>query len=167
MWGVEPWTSEPVTDDTEKRLESWVTQPVATSENLMNVTVRVPEGHALLDCGAAVDCMGEVSAARTAQALVAHGERRGPVALERQQTFKFGIDCPPVQATFAVNLPVQIGHSATWAEACVVLGTTPHLISRRQVQGEHRAAQLVPREHRVPRPRRHRHASSWPRRGRC
>ena len=31
----------------------------------MGVTLTMPEGHAILDCGAALDCIGEVAAART------------------------------------------------------------------------------------------------------
>ena len=45
--------------------------------------------------------------------------------------FKFGGDGDPVEASFAVTLPVQIGDAKTWIEAFVVPGSTPHLISRR------------------------------------
>ena len=34
----------------------------------------------------------------------------------------------PVEASFAVTLPVQIGNVKTWIEAFVVPGSTPHLI---------------------------------------
>ena len=37
----------------------------------------------------------------------------------------------PVEASFAVSLPVQIGDAKTWIEAFVVPGSTPHLISQR------------------------------------
>ena len=36
----------------------------------------MPEGHAILDSGAALDCVGEVATARTAQAITASGEKR-------------------------------------------------------------------------------------------
>ena len=45
--------------------------------------------------------------------------------------FKFGGDGDPVEASFAVTLPVLIGDAKTWIEAFVVPGSTPHLISRR------------------------------------
>ena len=37
----------------------------------MGVTMTMPEGHAILDSGAALDCAGEVAASRTAQAYTA------------------------------------------------------------------------------------------------
>ena len=46
--------------------------------------------------------------------------------MDKNQRFKFGGDGDPVEAPFAVTLPVQFG-----IEAFVVLGSTPHLISRR------------------------------------
>ena len=91
----------------------------------------IPEGHAILDCGAAMDCIGEVAAARTAQAITASGETRRPAVVDKIQRFKFGSDGDPVEASFAVTLPVRIGDAKTWIEAFVVPGSTPHLISRR------------------------------------
>ena len=44
----------------------------------MGVTLTMPEGHAILDCGAALDCIGEVAAARTAQAITASGRNTSP-----------------------------------------------------------------------------------------
>ena len=95
----------------------------------MGVTMTVPEGHAILDCGAALDCIGEVAAARTTQAISASGETRRPPVVDKIQRFKLGGDGDPVEASFAVTLPVQIGDAKTWIEASVVLGSTPHLIS--------------------------------------
>ena len=97
----------------------------------MGVTLTMPEGHAILDCGAASDCIGEVAAARTAQAITASGETRRAAVLDKIQRFKFDGDGDPVEASFAVTLPVQIGNVKTWIEAFVVPGSTPHLISRR------------------------------------
>ena len=37
----------------------------------MGVTMTMHEGHAILDCGAALDCIGEVAVARAAQAITA------------------------------------------------------------------------------------------------
>ena len=34
----------------------------------------MPERHAIWDCGAALDCIGEVAAARAAQAITASGK---------------------------------------------------------------------------------------------
>ena len=106
-------------------------QEIQESTNLMGVTLTMPEGHAILDCGAALDCIGEAAAARTAQAITASGETRRPAVLDKIQRFKFGGDGDPVEASFAVTLPVQIGDAKTWIEAFVVPGSTPHLISQR------------------------------------
>ena len=91
----------------------------------------MPEGHAILDCGAALDCIGEVAAARTARAITASGETRRPAVVDKIQSFRFGGDGDLVEASFAVTLPVHIGDTKTWIEAFVVLGSTPHLISCR------------------------------------
>ena len=72
-----------------------------------------------------------VAAARTAQATTASGETRRPAVVDKIQRFKFGGDGDPVEASFAVTLPVQIGDDKTWIEAFVVPGSAPHLISRR------------------------------------
>ena len=58
----------------------------------MIVTMTMPEGHAILHCGAALDCIGEVAAARTAQAITASGETRRPAVADKIQHFKFGGD---------------------------------------------------------------------------
>ena len=50
---------------------------------------------------------------------------------DKIQRFKFGGDGDPVETSFAVTLPVQIGDAKTWIEAFVVPGSTPHMISRR------------------------------------
>ena len=106
----------------------WTSQEIQESTNLMGVTMTMPEGHAILDRGAALDCIGEVAAARTAQATTASGERRCPAVVYKIQRFKFGSDGDPVEASFAVTLPVQIGDAKTRIEASVVPGSTPHLI---------------------------------------
>ena len=64
---------------------------------------------AILDGGAALDCIGEVAAARAAQAITASGGRRRPAVVNKIQRFKFGGDGDPVEASFAVTLPVQMG----------------------------------------------------------
>ena len=101
------------------------------STNLMGVTMTMPERHAILDCTAALDCIGEAAAARTAQAITESGETRRPAIVDKIQRFKFGGGGDPVEASFAVTLPVQIGDAKTWIEAFAVPGSTPHLISRR------------------------------------
>ena len=73
----------------------------------MGVTMTMLEGHAIWDCGAALDCIGEVAAARTVQAITASGERRRPAVVDKVQRFKFGSDGDPVEASFAVTLPFQ------------------------------------------------------------
>ena len=37
----------------------------------MGVTMTIAEGHAILNCGAALDCVREMAAARAAQAITA------------------------------------------------------------------------------------------------
>ena len=97
----------------------------------MGVTMTMLEGHAIFDSGAALDCIGEVAAAQTAQAITASGETRRPAVVDKIQRFKFEGDGDPLEASFAVTLPVQIGDVKIWIEAFVVPGSTPHLISRR------------------------------------
>ena len=130
-WCIETWTVSPSAESAETRLEMWTFQEIQESTNLMGVTMTMPEGHAILDCGAALDCIGEVAAARTAQAISASGETRRPAVVDKLQRFKFGGDGDLVEASFAVTLPVPIGDAKTWIEAFVVPGSTPHLISRR------------------------------------
>ena len=59
-------------------------------ESSCAVTMTMPEGHAILDCGAALDCIGEVAAARTAQAITASGETRRPAVVNKIQRLKVG-----------------------------------------------------------------------------
>ena len=129
--GVETWTVSESADTAETRLMSWTSHEIQESTNLMGVTMTMPEGHAVLDCGVALDCIGEVAAARTAQAITASGETRRPAVVDKTWRFKFGGDGNMVEASIAVTLPVQIGDSKTWIEAFVVPGNTPHLIARR------------------------------------
>ena len=84
-----------------------------------------------MDCGAALEFIAEVAAARTAQAITASGGTRRPAVVNKNQRFKFGGDGDPVEASFAATLPYQIGDAKTWIEAFAVPGSTPHLISRR------------------------------------
>ena len=116
-WGVETWTVSPSAESAATRLKMWTSQVVQESANLMGVAMTMPEGHAILDCGAALDCIGEVAAARTAQAITSSGETRRPAVVNKIQRFKFGGDGDPVEASFAVTLPVQIGDAKTWIEA--------------------------------------------------
>ena len=71
---VETWTVSPSTESAGTRLKTWASQEIQESTNLTGVTMTMPEWDAILDCGAALDCVGEVSAARTAQAINASGE---------------------------------------------------------------------------------------------
>ena len=86
--GVETWTVAPSADNAENRLKMWTSQEIQESTNLMGVTMTMPEGHAILDCGAALDCIGEVAAARTAQASTASGETRRPAVVDKNSTFQ-------------------------------------------------------------------------------
>ena len=113
-----------------QQLEQWVAEEMPAM-NLMTVTDSMPEGTAIVDCGAALDCMGDAAAAKTAQALAASGETRLPEIVDKEQTFKFGGDGGPKKANFAVIFPVTIGDTPTWIEAFVIEGNTPHLVSRR------------------------------------
>ena len=130
-WGVETWTVSPSTESAQTRLKTRTSQEIQESTNLMGDTMTMPEGHANLDCGAALDCIGEVAAARTAQDITASGETRRSAVVDKTQRFKFGGDGDPVEASFAVTLPVQVGDAKTWIEAFVVPGSTPHWICRR------------------------------------
>ncbi len=47
------------------------------------VTETMPEGTAIVDCGAALECIGAVAAAKTAQALAARGEERVPYLVDK------------------------------------------------------------------------------------
>ena len=102
VWGVETWTVSQSTEKAETRLKMWRSQEIQESTNLMGVTMTMSEGHAIWDCGAALDCIGEVAAARTAQAITASGETRRPAVVDKIQRFKFGGDGVPVEASFAV-----------------------------------------------------------------
>ena len=97
----------------------------------MGVTMTMPEGHAILDCGAALDCIGEVAAGSDSSGHHRVWRNTSPCCCGQNSTFQIWW-CPgdPVEASFAVTLPVQIGDSKTWIEAFVVPGSTPHLISR-------------------------------------
>ena len=106
-WCVETWTVVPSADNAETRHKMWTSLEIHESTNLMGVTMTMPEGHDLLDCGAALDCIGEVAAARTAQPIAASGETRRPADVDKVQRFKFGGDGDPVEASFAVTLPVM------------------------------------------------------------
>ena len=75
--------------------------------------------------------MGSIAAAKTAQALMASGESREPLVIDKRQKFKFGGDSEPIEAPFAVSLPVTIGKTRTWKGSYVLSGFTPHLVSRR------------------------------------
>ena len=75
---------------------------------LMNVSDTIPDGMAVVDCGAALDCTGEQTAARTAQALEAQGETRIPECVDKCQDVRFGTG-EPQRATFAVSFPVTLG----------------------------------------------------------
>ena len=80
----------------------------------MSVTMTMPEGQPIWDCGAALDCIGEVAAARTAQAITAFGGTRRPAIVDKIQRFKLGGDGDPVEASFAVTLPVPIGDAVNF-----------------------------------------------------
>ena len=101
----------------------------------MGVTMTMPEGHAIWDCGAALDCIGEVAAYSSLRL-----EKHVAVRLWT----KFNVSNLEVTAILlkrhlAATLPVQIGDAKTWIEAFVVPGSTPHLISRRWLP-QHRCA---------------------------
>ena len=84
------------------------------------ITRTVPGRHTILDCGAALDCVGEVAAAWTPSPR-----------LDKIQSFKFGGGADPVEALLPVTLPIHIGDTKTLIEAFVVPRHTPHLMSRR------------------------------------
>ena len=66
--------------------------------------------HAIIDCGAAVDCFGEVAAARTAQAIATAGDGRIP---EDETDFFSNVegDGNPIEASSAVSLSMTIGET--------------------------------------------------------
>ena len=106
--GVETCTVAPSTETAVIRIRSWTSQEPHKIANLKDVTMTMP-GHAILDCGAALDCIGEVSTARIANAITASRETsRSPIG-DNLQRFKFGSDGEPREASFAVSPPIQIG----------------------------------------------------------
>ena len=130
-WSVEIWTVSPSTESADTRPKTWASQEIQESTNLIGVTMTMPGGHAILDCGAALDCIGEVAAARTAQAITASGETRRPAVVDKIQRFKFGGDGDPWKHRLLRLCLFKIGGAKTWIEAFVVPGSTHHLISRR------------------------------------
>ena len=50
----------------------------------MVVTLIMPDGNAILGSGAALDCVGGVAAARTAQAITASRETRRPEVVKKR-----------------------------------------------------------------------------------
>ena len=114
-------------EDAETQLKMWTSQDIQGSSTLMGVTMTMPEGHAILDCGAALDRIGEVAADRAAQAITASRETRRPAVVDKIQRLKFGGDGDPVEASFAVTLPVQIGDTnhpgskLLWSRAALLI----------------------------------------------
>ena len=53
-WSVETWKVATSAESADTRLKTWTSQEMQESTNLMSVTMTMPEGHAILDCGAAV-----------------------------------------------------------------------------------------------------------------
>ena len=105
----------------------------------MGVTMTMPEGHAIWDCGAALDCIGEAAAARTAQLGPSPRlEKNTSCSCGQDTAFRAGCDGDRVEASFVVTWPVQIGDTKTWIEAFVLPGITPMLISRRWLS-QHRS----------------------------
>ena len=49
----------------------------------MSVTMTMPDGHAILDGGTVLDCIGEVACVRTAQAITASGETRRTAVVDK------------------------------------------------------------------------------------
>ena len=76
----------------ETRLKSWTSQKIQESTNLRGCHHNRAGRACNVDCSAAPDCIGEVAAARTAQAITASGETRRPVVVDKMQRFKFGGD---------------------------------------------------------------------------
>ena len=46
-WGVETWTVAPSAENAETRLKTWTSQEIQGSTNFMDVTMTMPEGHAI------------------------------------------------------------------------------------------------------------------------
>ena len=68
----------------------------------------MPEGHAILGGGAAVAGIGEVAAAPTAQAIAAACDGQILVLENKTPKLIVGGDGNPIEASFAVSLPVTI-----------------------------------------------------------
>ena len=98
----------------------------------MGVTMTMPEGHAILDCGAALDCIGEVAAARTAQGHQPRLEKR--VAL--QLWTKFNVLSLEVMAIrwkrrLLLLCLSKLVMPRPGLKRLLFYGSTPHMISRR------------------------------------
>ena len=112
--------TESVNSEVQPNLKSWTAVLVEERSTFTGVTMSTPEGHATLDGGAAVDCIGEVAALVTTETLFL-----------RIRRIILGGDGLPIEASCAVSLPVTIGEKSRWLEACVLSGSTPRLVSRR------------------------------------
>ena len=78
------------------------------------VSVFLLGGHAIVDCGAAVHCIGEMAAARISQRNAASGDDRILVFEDKAQQFEFRDGGNSIEASFAATLPVRIGEKPTW-----------------------------------------------------
>ena len=112
--------TESVNSEVQPNLKSWTAVLVEERSTFTGVTMSTPEGHATLDGGAPVDCIGEVAALVTTETLFL-----------RIRCIKLGGDGNPIEASFAESLPVTTGEKPRWLDACVLPGSTLHLVSRR------------------------------------
>ena len=127
------WTSYMVQD--VPNIEKWVESAedkALEHAALMTVTSTMPEGHVIIDCGAAMDCVGECALAKNAQYVLARGDVCEATTRTCRQDLKFGgPDQGAVTATYAVSLPCTPAGVKTQLSAYAVPGSTPHLVSRR------------------------------------
>ena len=135
------WTSYMIQN--VSNIEKWVESAedeALEHAALMTVTSTMPEGHVIIDCGAATDCVGECALAKNAQYVLARGDVCEATTRTCRQDFRFGgPDQGAVTATYTVSLPCTLAGVKTQLSAYVVPGTTPHLVSRRWLS-HHKAA---------------------------
>ena len=101
----------------KSNLKSSTAVPVGRSSTFMGLTMSIPERLAILGCGATVGCIGEVAAARTAQAIATLCDGRLPE--DETDFFKYGGDGSPIEASSAVRLSAATGETHQVRSACV------------------------------------------------
>ena len=102
-------------------IEKWVESAedeALEHASLMTVTSAMLEGHVIIDCRAAIDCVGERALAKNGQCVLARGDVREATTHTCRQDFRFGgPDQGAVAATYAVSPPCTLAGVKTQLSA--------------------------------------------------